>query len=479
MSRIIQIITSMRRIISKKGNNRKRILFYEFNSLGGVYVKFLQILAVNQNFMKGWSGPSESSVFENVKFEKIDINSEISHCKHIIHSIDSEPFASGSFAQVYKAKLTNGDDVVLKILRPSVRKNLKTDLLLLGLTVYIIQFISPSSIIDMRQAFKEIRQTTEAEIDYKREVQTALWFFEYFRNNKSIVVPYTYAQFSNKHVIIQQYVGGVSLSEVIGQQTMGNDASTYVDQQLGSDIWEQMSLLGCEYLKTALVGEYVLADPHPGNVKLLSNNRVGLIDFGMVIHAPINREPFLKLVGEYIKLFNGKSSIESLTRAMMEYFDYRLVSCLDRVTQQQSDISLLDEIGIYVKELVKDHNLAGRYESAMRERRIATMFNSIINEGNRFGIYANSELILLQRSTLMYMSMTGLVCRPSGIDTYNYVVSESLRRAQEYVDINGIPSSTQPALSDTEAYEVALNWLDYVADRNLGLINQINSRIYT
>ena len=115
----------------------------------------------------------------------------------------------------------------------------------------------------------------------------------------------------------------------------------------------------------------------------------------------------------------------------------------------------------------------------MRERRIATMFNSIINEGNRFGIYANSELILLQRSTLMYMSMTGLVCRPSGIDTYNYVVSESLRRAQDYVDINGIPSGTQPTLSDTEAYEVALNWLDYVADRNLGLINQINSRIYT
>lgn len=477
MRRFTQLVTALLRILKVTGVERRRRLFQEFRTLGGVYIKFLQVLAVNQNFMAGWSGPAETMVFEDVEYEPIDLDSELSNCRHAFSHIELQPFAAGSFAQVYRATLTDGATVVCKVLRPSVRKNLSQDLRLMAVMVHILMLFRPSSMLDLRDAYREIRNSTELETDYKREVSTALWFHEYFTQSHTVVVPYTYAALSGSNVIVQEYIEGVSLSEVMTMQSKGRDAAQFVWQQTGSNVWQQLSYLGYEYLKTALVGDYVLADPHPGNVKLLPGNKIGLIDFGLVTASPANREPLMKLVNEYAKLFDGESDIVSLSQAMMEYIDHRLVSCLERVSRQQFDVSFLDGIGSYIRELVQDHATAERYASAMKERRIAIMFNSIINEGNRFGVHADPKLLILQRSMLMYMSMMGRICRPNGMQTYTSVVRESLRLTQEYVAIYGMPTSVQPPLSDTEAYEYTLAWLEGVADKNTGLMNQIGAKI--
>lgn len=477
MKRFTEVAAALVRILKLTGAERKRQLFREFRALGGVYAKFLQVLAVNQNFMAGWSGPAEAMVFEDVEFEPIDLDNELSYCRHVFSHVESQPFAAGSFAQVYRATLADGTTVVCKVLRPSVRKHLSQDLKFISAMVSLLRLFRPSSLLDFRDAYREIRDSTELETDYEREVKTAAWFYEYFKQSSEVVVPYTYTSLSNSNVIIQEYIEGVSLADVMKAQAEGQDGAEYVRQQTGSDLWQQMSYLGFEYLKTALVGDYVLADPHPGNVKLLAGNKIGLIDFGLVTASPAHREPLLQLVNEYAKLFDGESDIVSLSRAMMEYIDYRLVSCLERVSKQQLGVSFLDGIGSYIRELVQDHATAKRYMSAMKERRIAIMFNSIINEGNRFGIHVDPALLILQRSMLMYMSMTGRICRPNGMHIYTKVVRESLRLAQEHVAVHGMPASVHPLLSDTEAYEYTLAWLEGIADKNTGLITQIGARI--
>jgi len=111
----------------------KRLLFDGFQDLGGVYVKFLQILAMNVDFMSGWSGPSEFSVFEAVNMEHIDVQglvrAELSpEAYQQFRAMDTEPMAAGSFAQVYRAELQDGTSVIIKVLRPSLVRGLRFDL---------------------------------------------------------------------------------------------------------------------------------------------------------------------------------------------------------------------------------------------------------------------------------------------------------------------------------------------------------------
>ena len=478
MSRVGQVAAALVRIVTAGDTRRrKQALFREFLELGGVYVKFLQILAVNQRFMEGWSGPRERLVFEDAAFEPIDVMRELGSASHYIARVEPEPFAAGSFAVAYRAWLHSGDAVVLKILRPSVREYLQTDLRLLGIVAAIFHLFSRTTMLDIRAGFKELRQTVEAEVDYEQEIIQAAWFYDYFSQNSQVIVPYTYRELSGRYVIVQQYVGGVSLAEVMRAQDAGEDGAEFVAHATGSDLWQQMALIGAEFLKTTLVADYVLADPHPGNIKLLAEGKIGLIDFGMVAIAPRNREPFLRLTREYEKLFRGEFELAGFTRAMMEYFDQRLVSCLDRVSRTIHGTSLLDDIGSYVTELVQDHNVASRYETELRELRIAILFNTVINEGNRFGVRANLELLAVQRAMLMFMSMSGSVCRPAGLETYRAVTLASLTAAITHVEIHGLAQSHQPSLSDDEAFEVTAAWLEEIADVNVNLVARFGARI--
>ena len=176
-------------------------------------------------------------VFEDAEFEPIDLDGELSHCRHSFSHVESHPFAAGSFAQVYKATLVDGTKVVCKILRPSVRKHLSNDLRLISIMVHLLKLFRPSSMLDLHDAYREIRSSTHLETDYEREVNTALWFHEYFKQSPEVIVPYTYATFSNNTVIIQEYIDGVSLSDVISAQSTGQDAAQYVWQQTGSNIY--------------------------------------------------------------------------------------------------------------------------------------------------------------------------------------------------------------------------------------------------
>jgi predicted unusual protein kinase regulating ubiquinone biosynthesis (AarF/ABC1/UbiB family) len=81
-----------------------RLLFQTFENLGGVYVKFLQILILDQDFLRGWAGPAEYDVFENVEYEDIDLaellKAEMPDYERHFLSIDLRPLAAGALAQV-------------------------------------------------------------------------------------------------------------------------------------------------------------------------------------------------------------------------------------------------------------------------------------------------------------------------------------------------------------------------------------------
>src|SRR5690554_5103129 len=107
----------------KQEEQMYNVICEEFMSLGGVYVKFLQGVLLRSQIMRKWHNPEKLKIFENLDHEPINIASllqgELPKDKlQRIALIQPEPFAAGSFGQVYFGQLDNGQTIIIKVLRP-------------------------------------------------------------------------------------------------------------------------------------------------------------------------------------------------------------------------------------------------------------------------------------------------------------------------------------------------------------------------
>src|SRR5665213_927347 len=147
--------------------------------LGGIYVKFLQGVLLQSQAMRKWRSADRLKIFENLDHEPIDIVSvlrkELSAVKLAqITSIQPQPFAAGSFGQVYFGQHISGKQIIIKVLRPMVKDLLKYDLRLLGMfSRSMASKMSANMDMDIDQAIKDFRIATIRETDYVAEAEFA------------------------------------------------------------------------------------------------------------------------------------------------------------------------------------------------------------------------------------------------------------------------------------------------------------------
>ena len=133
----------------------------ELDKLGGVYIKFLQIAILSSR------GIQQSNFNERLKVYEDSIPDKINAWQHLmkfgmpnmnhIARMDPQPFATGSFGQVYKAQLVTGEQVIIKLLRPSVMKYLRYDLRLLQAFCYAYSFIDRQKMFNFKQVYKKFK----------------------------------------------------------------------------------------------------------------------------------------------------------------------------------------------------------------------------------------------------------------------------------------------------------------------------------
>lgn len=459
-----------------------RLLFDTFQGLGGIYVKFLQILVLDDQFLKGWAGPAEYNVFESVSFEDIDLPALLKadmpdYAQHFL-TIDLKPFAAGSFAQVYRGKLRDNTEVVLKVLRPSLVQNLKSDLRLLGIIVRLTGLLSRRRPFNIRELYKQFRGTVREETNYPREVKNAIWFYNYFANNKDVVIPKTYEKLSGERIIVQELIGGLSLADVFQAQGLGEEPSLYVYEKVGSNIWTQMEIFGTELLIGILTADFVIGDPHPGNVKLLPDNKIGLIDFGIAAAAPVNRQAFLNLLKEYEKLYAGSFDAGSFTIAALQFFDEELTQVLGvagQVLTPWEPRFLLQKIGDAARKALEDVKLNPQVADLLDQKTIMRLFNSSINNQNRFGLTISLEAADMLKSASTCIK----VIRAVGTHEQNFpVIYHGLKRAIATAESGKLPdSSTSPTPRPEYALEFLSSWLSSIADSDPFLYRQITGTI--
>lgn len=188
-------------------------------------------------------------------------------------SIDRQPLASASIAQVHAARLITGEEVVIKIQKPDVKKILETDFHFLQFATQMMEIINPKAWkTSVKDIVEEIRNGMLEECDFRQELANIEEFRSFLEKMQieQVVVPRTYPELSGEKVLVMERFYGVPLSDIEGVCRITSDPEFALVQAL--DTWF-MSLRKCQIYH---------ADLHAGNVMMLNDGRIGFIDFGIV-----------------------------------------------------------------------------------------------------------------------------------------------------------------------------------------------------
>lgn len=187
----------------------------------------------------------------------------------IFDHIDATPLGSASLAQVHRAKLTTGEDVAVKVQRPGVRETMAQDVSIMRTIARIAAKTMPSAqVVDLSGVVEELWDTFEAETDFMIETRNLAEFKRFCEHYKYMDCPKPYSDLCTEHVVVMDYVEGISVShpdELI---------------EAGYDLKEIGTKLVDNYATQVLDEGFFHADPHPGNI-MVRGGRIVLLDLGM------------------------------------------------------------------------------------------------------------------------------------------------------------------------------------------------------
>jgi ubiquinone biosynthesis protein len=187
-------------------------------------------------------------------------------------SFDEKPLAAASIAQVYRAQLMSGEQVVVKVQRPGIRALVERDLDILLLLARTAEkraaWAREFRVVELAERFAEVQRE---ELDFRIEARNTTAVRKALGANGTVRVPAVYPQLSTSRALVIEWLDGVSV----------RDAGPLLDQ-LGKNRLALARALLQSMTRQILREGTFHADPHPGNVLALRDGQLALIDFGLV-----------------------------------------------------------------------------------------------------------------------------------------------------------------------------------------------------
>ncbi len=271
----LQLISKNRRSRIEKLSRAERVRM-AFEELGPTYIKLGQVLSTRPDLVPVDFTNELSKLQDNVpsfafSAAKRIIETEFgSPLEELFDFFDEAPFASASIGQVHKAGLKDGETVAVKVQRPSIKKIIEVDLeIMLHLAMLVERNIIEIALYRPVKIIEEFARTLEKEIDYTIEATSMERFARHFLNDPTIYIPKVFRDMTTEHVLTMELVDGIKVSEIDRLDEAGLDRKTITVR--GANF----------YLKQVFDFGFFHADPHPGNIFILPDNVICLLDFGM------------------------------------------------------------------------------------------------------------------------------------------------------------------------------------------------------
>jgi ubiquinone biosynthesis protein len=283
----------------------------------------------------------------------------------VFHSMDAQPFASASIGQVHRASVTGEDRLAVKIQRPGIRKTIEADLEIIHHLAGIMErnieevaFYRPVKIVE------EFAKTLEKELDYTIEAANMERMASQFCHDKTIHIPQVYFAESSERVLTMEFINGIKASDIAAIDRAGLDRNLITRR--GADF----------IMKQVFDHGFFHADPHPGNIFILENNRICPVDFGMTGFLDrTTRELFVDIIHSV-----ATNNARLAARLLCELCDY----------ETPPDMIVLEkEVSLFVSvHLTK----------SLKEIRTSKMVNQLIGLCAAHGLRIPPDLFLMMKA---------------------------------------------------------------------------------
>lgn len=241
-----------------------------FEELGPTFIKIGQMLSVREDLLSSAFTQTFKTLQDSVPSDtfstvKKTIETELSlSLSDIFDDFSKSPFASASMGQAHRAKLKNGDSVVVKIQHPNIAEEIRLDLQLFERAIPLIKYIPETSVVDLKGVLQEVKRSLINEMDFLKESQNGEQFYQKNNGWKEIRSPKIYDAFCSKKVIVMEEMSGKNLNHLMNAE---NKTETFITGIQNKQLKQEVAKLLVEnFMKQVFDDGFFHADPHPGNL---------------------------------------------------------------------------------------------------------------------------------------------------------------------------------------------------------------------
>lgn len=344
-------------------------------ALGPIFVKFGQALSTRRDFIPIDIADELAKLQDRVaSFPGEEAQSIIETCcgkplQEMFSEFDLNPLASASIAQVHPAKLLSGQEVVVKVLRPGIYKQISKDVdLLYALADLAVRYWQPARQFRPREVVAEFEACLKDELDLLREAANASQLRRNFSNSDLLYIPEVYWQYTYSKVLVMERIYGISISDLSTLKKNGINLKKLAER--GVEIFFTQVFRDC----------FFHADMHPGNIFVSAKNKENPqylgVDFGIV--GSLSPEDQRYLAENLLAFFKR---------------DYRRVAELHVESGWVAEDTRINEFEGAIRTVCEPI-----FEKPLKEISFGQLLLRLFQTARRFNMEVQPQLVLLQKT---------------------------------------------------------------------------------
>ena len=362
------------RKISKNSSIGERIR-RALEELGPIFVKFGQVISTRRDLLPEEIADELAKLQDQVtpfsKSQALEILNTAydKSIDQIFKKIDDEPLAAASIAQVHSAKLSDGKNVIIKILRPDIQVQIEKDISALYIIARSLEsFWSESEQVKPTEIVKEYEKTIINELNLKREAANAARLKKNFSKSEMLYVPEIYWDYCRTNILVQERIYGTPIRDIDTLKKQKTNIKALAEN-------------GVEIFFTQVFRHnFFHADMHPGNIFVQIEDpdspKYAAVDFGII--GTLTKDDQYYLAENFLAFFEG---------------DYNKIAQLHIDSGWVPSETRVDEFEIAIRTVCEPI-----FNKPLSDISFANVLISLFNTARQFNMEVQPQLILLQKT---------------------------------------------------------------------------------